>query len=1141
MRLTFLLLLFSTSLFGQEMMLWSNAAVAGDFSPTDISGLKLWLDGADVDGDGNQEGLSESTVSGTTVVDWVDKSANSFNLSSSGTPNLQLHSGNLYTVAGNGIDEYFVADGVASNWNFLHSGDITVFLIYEKDDWDITNQTHVIFTTINSSTTNNGHYISQRSYTSSQYKPEILILAGNSTSNRHMFHGLDISTINQDNNLQIISYSVDVDASGYPSTDRVNHFNLNQTSGNVSVYSGATGLATSADASFPFNLFRQPLGNFFPGSMAELIIYNRILTPAETSDVEDYLVNKWFVPTDYIAHYDFNGDADDNVSPASNGTVSGATLTQGRDGISNTAYLFDGVNDYISIPDDSKFDFSAIDELSVSMWVNIQTYGTDAILYKGSTSSNREFYMAEDLRFRTFATDCSTTAATTAVKNETNKWIHVVYTLDADDKQVVYINGVFWDDETRTGGIGNCNSPIYVGAYGGTAINGNVIVDDLKIWDRELSAMEVSSLFNNEISYPSGYVFCNNVITEISDVTSTTGRVWMDRNLGASQVATSSTDANAYGDLFQWGRFADGHQCRSPLSSTTTTNATTAVPNAGNSWDGLFILESNSPYDWLTTQNDNLWQGVNGVNNPCPSGYRLPTQGEWEAERLDWTNNNSTGAFASPLKLPASGFRSRSTAQLSQLGIDGYYWSSSVSGSNAHRLRFYSNDADVLVATRANGMTIRCIKEETPLVENGLILHLDASDIASYPGTGTTWTDLSPSNNDGILKNGVAFDGTNLVFDGVNDLVDDFSSIISPIGDRTVMVYFSTDQIANRTGLISTRPRTSSPSNGWFIVLNAVDPGLFDYSHIGVAGVRTTDPIVTNRKYLVSATYNTSNTEAKVYINNKLSIAGNIGNELTQAVPFNGAIANEVGNEILRPHNGKIEKVLIYDKVLSEGEVKQNYNAMVYPYPPGYTPCEELTEIVDVTSTTGAVWMDRNLGASRVATSSTDAESYGDLYQWGRFADGHQCRNSAITSTNATTSVPFTGGAWDGKFITEPSTPYEWLVTSDDNLWQGVNGINNPCPSGYRVPTESEIIDEMNDFPTQNANGAFNSSLKLPKTGYRNSSDGNVLQAGTLSYYQTSTTYSGNVNVYAEFGTGFIQVKLNPRRSFGFSIRCIKD
>jgi hypothetical protein len=49
--------------------------------------------------------------------------------------------------------------------------------------------------------------------------------------------------------------------------------------------------------------------------------------------------------------------------------------------------------------------------------------------------------------------------------------------------------------------------------------------------------------------------------------------------------------------------------------------------------------------------------------------------------------------------------------------------------------------------------------------------------------------------------------------------------------------------------------------------------------------------------------------------------------------------------------------------------------------------------------------MDRNLGASQVATSSTDPASYGDLYQWGRPADGHQIRTSAITKECTTQST----------------------------------------------------------------------------------------------------------------------------------------
>jgi hypothetical protein len=70
------------------------------------------------------------------------------------------------------------------------------------------------------------------------------------------------------------------------------------------------------------------------------------------------------------------------------------------------------------------------------------------------------------------------------------------------------------------------------------------------------------NVYGVQPSYPAGTVNCNGNATIVNDVTNpTTGKTWMDRNLGASQVANSSTDAASYGDLYQWGRRADGHQC----------------------------------------------------------------------------------------------------------------------------------------------------------------------------------------------------------------------------------------------------------------------------------------------------------------------------------------------------------------------------------------------------------------------------------------------------------------------------------------------------------------------------------------------------------------------------------------------------
>jgi uncharacterized protein (TIGR02145 family) len=185
----------------------------------------------------------------------------------------------------------------------------------------------------------------------------------------------------------------------------------------------------------------------------------------------------------------------------------------------------------------------------------------------------------------------------------------------------------------------------------------------------------------------------------------TTGKIWMDRNLGATQVATSSTDAASYGDLYQWGRGTDGHQIRT--SPTTATLSSSDNPGHGN-----FILALNIPYDWRSPQNDNLWQGVNGVNNPCPSGYRLPTEAELDAERLSWgANNNAAGAFASPLKLPFAGYRDGSDGSLYRVGTYGGYWSSTVSGTYSHYLYFSSSNAHMNTLDRAYGFSVRCLKD----------------------------------------------------------------------------------------------------------------------------------------------------------------------------------------------------------------------------------------------------------------------------------------------------------------------------------------------------------------------------------------------------------------------------------------------
>jgi uncharacterized protein (TIGR02145 family) len=205
---------------------------------------------------------------------------------------------------------------------------------------------------------------------------------------------------------------------------------------------------------------------------------------------------------------------------------------------------------------------------------------------------------------------------------------------------------------------------------------------------------------------------------DIPSVTSLTGNIWMDRNLGATQVATSSTDAASYGDLYQWGKvqaFTSAYD--------TATNLTAPVNNTTEA--GAFFVEAPSaPNDWLTTVttsqevNNTRWNsGTEGApvkvtaNDPCPSGFRVPTETELNAERLTFSSNNAAGAFASKLKLPVAGFRLNKTGALVLVGHSGYYWSSMVSGTDARRLLLNNGSAGMGINSRGFGCSVRCIKE----------------------------------------------------------------------------------------------------------------------------------------------------------------------------------------------------------------------------------------------------------------------------------------------------------------------------------------------------------------------------------------------------------------------------------------------
>ncbi|MNU83559.1 Bacterial Ig-like domain (group 2) [compost metagenome] len=207
----------------------------------------------------------------------------------------------------------------------------------------------------------------------------------------------------------------------------------------------------------------------------------------------------------------------------------------------------------------------------------------------------------------------------------------------------------------------------------------------------------------------------NGVSTQYTTVRAADGNVWMQQNLGSSQIATASNDVPAYGDLFQWGRWDDGHQSRTSTLSTvapTPNNPTGLVANAEflNStpvwWDGGALSDTwqaETPNDVTTT---------NGCD-PCKAlgnEWHLPSSDEWQAVITAESMTNILTAFQSNLKLATGGTRNAS-GTFDFVGQRGYYWSNTTSSSGGKML-YYSNFIVNPNAgyPRRQGGAIRCLK-----------------------------------------------------------------------------------------------------------------------------------------------------------------------------------------------------------------------------------------------------------------------------------------------------------------------------------------------------------------------------------------------------------------------------------------------
>ena len=243
-------------------------------------------------------------------------------------------------------------------------------------------------------------------------------------------------------------------------------------------------------------------------------------------------------------------------------------------------------------------------------------------------------------------------------------------------------------------------------------------------------------------------------------------------------------------------------------------------------------------------------------------------------------------------------------------------------GGDVGMVQMYSRQlSDAEILQNYNSVRKKYYPEENT-VNTNLILLLDAGNVNSYAGTGTSWIDLSGSNITGALTNGPIFSGLNggeIVFDGSNDFISIANNSLFNFtsGTFTISVWVNFSALSTQRTIIT---NYQDGSTGWSVQFFG---GVIGVNLSGDAfDITGTTTIQTNTWYNIVVTG--APNLYKLYINN-----------IAEGTTFTGAVALSSNNTLRIAQiaggaflSGRISNIRIYNRTLTTDELSQNYNAL---------------------------------------------------------------------------------------------------------------------------------------------------------------------------------------------------------------------
>jgi hypothetical protein len=224
-----------------------------------------------------------------------------------------------------------------------------------------------------------------------------------------------------------------------------------------------------------------------------------------------------------------------------------------------------------------------------------------------------------------------------------------------------------------------------------------------------------------------------------------------------------------------------------------------------------------------------------------------------------------------------------------------------------------------------------------PIVTNGLVLYLDASNWRSYLGTGTTWTDLSGNGNTGTLTNGPTYSSSNggsIVFDGIDDYatipditgITDFSNTNNYTVDFWVYINSTQNDTRNQdNNIVEKWSQVGSYPYTFRYVRSSQTISAAAYN--GTSTNTTSVTVSPNNWVHICGVFNWSSSLLTLYMN-----GGNVTSSTT--LNLTGTITNDSALNLMRRGNGfnyatgRLSNLNIYNRALTASEISQNFNAL---------------------------------------------------------------------------------------------------------------------------------------------------------------------------------------------------------------------